>query len=161
MKRPNLRLPDRAVLRAALSYNPQTGVLTHRSGPRAGQVTGSPNSDGYLLVGVLGGRYVASRVIFKMQTGREPEQVDHENLDRSDNRWRNLRAATKSQNACNSAHRPNRHGFKGVYVTKGLWQSKIQWGGVRRWLGSFKTAWAAHQAYRRAAKKLHGQFAHA
>lgn len=161
MKRPNKRIPDRSVLLAALSYNAQTGVLTHRTGPKAGRETGSPNSDGYLLVGVLGGRYCASRIIYKMMTGREPEQVDHENLDRSDNRWRNLRAATKSQNACNSEHRPNRHGLKGIYIKNNRWQAKIQWQGVRRWLGSFKTAWAAHQAYRRAAKKLHGAFAHA
>jgi len=45
--------------------------------------------------------------------------VDHRNLDKGDNRWDNLREATRSQNMANtSLPSTNTSGFKGVIWSK-------------------------------------------
>lgn len=52
-------------------------------------------------------------------TGEDPGDlfVDHINRDPSDNRWANLRLATRSQNGANSVRREKPHG-RGVYLCR-------------------------------------------
>jgi hypothetical protein len=163
-----LPLPDRSVLLAHLSYDRRTGVVTRLFDPNgrrstnsrfAGKPTGTLNGEGYLSLRLGQGRYLVHRIIFKMETGIEPPEVDHWNLDRSDNRWRNLRAADTCQNRQNCPSRANKCGYRGVYASKGMFQSKIQDHGERVYLGSFPTASRAARAYRRAARLFHGEFA--
>jgi hypothetical protein len=50
-----------------------------------------------------------------MVGGWPSADIDHVNQDRSDNRWVNLRAASRSQNVLNSGlHKNNTSGFRGV-----------------------------------------------
>lgn len=98
-----------------------------------------------------------------MMTGRwPPKNVDHRNRITDDNRWRNLRLATQSQNCANSVAKKNDR-FKGVHWDK----ARNRYGATimvnRRsiGLGRFFTARAAHAAYLTAARKYFGEFARA
>ncbi len=89
-------------------------------------------------------------------------QLDHENLDKKDNRRANLRLATNQQN---QANRPpgknNTSGIKGVHwhkMAKG-WAARIGVNGRRFHLGTFGTAEDARLAYQEAAIKFFGEFA--
>lgn len=90
------------------------------------------------------------------------EFVDHENLNPLDNRRSNLRLANRSQNGTNSArHKNNTSGYKGVAYSKRehKWQASITHNGKMKWLGYFPTSELAYEAYCKAAKELHGEFA--
>ena len=89
--------------------------------------------------------------------------VDHINHDGMDNRRANLRPATHSQNLC---HRGKRSGatqskYKGVYWRKKnrKWQALITFQRKKIYLGYFRSEIDAANAYDRAARKYHGEFA--
>ena len=89
--------------------------------------------------------------------------TDHANKDTLDNRRRNLRPASKSQNGCNKRiSQRNRSGFKGVgfHLAKGRWRSRITVAGKRKTIGYFATPEDAYEGYKIAAVKYHGEFAH-
>lgn len=91
-----------------------------------------------------------------------PDDVDHRDLNKANNKWTNLRLATRSQNVANGARRTdNRSGFKGVTRRGNKWEARIRAGGLLHYLGLFETTEAAHEAYCAAAAKLHGEFARA
>lgn len=92
--------------------------------------------------------------------------VDHINHDKLNNRRSNLRVCTGSQNMMNKVKRAdNTTGFKGVgkrseYISKPYYaQIKVQT--KRLHLGTFATPQEAHEAYKQAALKYHGEFANA
>lgn len=154
-------------VRELLIYDPNTGAFRWRVtlGNRA--VAGSPaggldKSSGYIRVRINGRNYQCQRLAWAYMLGRWPEKiVDHENRVRSDNRWINLRAATRAQNNQNREQRAGASGFKGVHQAPGSssWTSKIQVNGKQIHIGSFATAEEAAAAYEVAAKKHHGEFA--
>lgn len=87
---------------------------------------------------------------------------DHKNRYGLDCRRRNLRSATKSQNAANAlAHSDNRSGIKGVWWNSRdkCWHAQICYQGNRKHLGCFASAPEAGAAYKKAAKKYFGAFA--
>jgi hypothetical protein len=98
-------------------------------------------------------------------TGEWPkDQIDHKNGNRSDNRFCNLREATRSQNLANSAKPcPNQSGLKGVCWNKalGYYVAQIRINGKNVGLGYFKSPMDAHLAYCRAAQEHYGDFARA
>lgn len=88
--------------------------------------------------------------------------VDHINGDPLDNRRCNLRTATVSQNQMNSRKRGGcTSAFKGVTWNKssGKWQAQIKLEGKSTYLGLYGTEQEAHQAYVKAAREMHGEFA--
>jgi hypothetical protein len=96
----------------------------------------------------------AHRIIWAMQHGRWPKEVDHINRDKSDNRLVNLRETTRSHNLANQSKLP-----KGVVVLRGKYfQAVIGIDGTRKYLGSFPSAEAARAAYVAAHKAHHGEF---
>lgn len=89
------------------------------------------------------------------------QKTDHKDHDGLNNRRRNLRRCSHSQNRYNSVRRSdNRSGFKGVSQRKsGRWSTYISAEKRRINLGCFDTVLEAASAYNTAAKKHHGRFA--
>lgn len=122
-------LPDIALIRNRVGYQPDTGELTwlprrpedFQSGGSISQQTrakqwntrcsGKPAFNSVAPTGYLVGPFgsgiqlAAHRVAFAIQNGRWPSMIDHINGDRTDNRWLNLREVTPRQNAMNCAVR--------------------------------------------------------
>jgi hypothetical protein len=151
-------------LREVLAYDPDTGIFTwiSPSGRRAkqGDRAGSFNTSiKYRVIGIDGVRYYEHRLAYLYMTGKWPEiDLDHINCNKSDNRWRNLREATMSQNLANVAFwGHNTSGIKGVQWHKkaGRWTSAI----AGEYLGLFDTKEQASEAYRSAAIRKFGNFA--
>lgn len=95
--------------------------------------------------------------------GARPDAfVDHQDGDGLNNRRKNLRSATRSQNAMNAeGHIDSTSGVKGVHWSKrhGRWKSEICANGKRKHIGLFDTVEDAAAAYAQAASDLHGEFA--
>ena len=160
--------PDPSIVRQHFNYNPETGELRWRIGSRrrkAGELAGTPckTEKGRVSVGFQNQNYRAHIIAWVCQTGEWPtHQIDHINEDPSDNRWANLRSATKSQNMRNITKiKSNTSGFKGVGWHKQMkkWRAYIKVDGRMYHLGLFDTKEDAAVAYADAAAKLHGTFA--
>jgi HNH endonuclease len=82
---------------------------------------------GYRHGAIRGVTYLAHRVIWKMQTGKWPEEIDHIDGNSSNNAWSNLRSVSRRSNRRNSARqRQNQSGVTGVRRTnRGGWQAFI------------------------------------
>lgn len=95
-------------------------------------------------------------------TGAFPERhVDHINGIRNDNRWSNLRIATRQQNNSNVKKRvDNQSGVKGVHWSKPdrKWVAGIRVNGTRYHLGYFSAKADAAQCYNGAAALAFGEF---
>lgn len=160
-------------LRELLHYDPDTGIFTRikivapQSRIRVGDVAGSKNHDGYWRI-KLGGRagrvYGAHRLAWLYMTGKWPEvEIDHIDLDPSNNRWSNLREANRSTNIANTRRRSdNTSGFKGVYRGEGKarpWRAEISLHKKRIFIGAFETMEEAKAAYDARAIEHYGEFA--
>lgn len=159
-------------LKRRLHYNPETGVFTwlethvHRLGKEAGSVkAGEVSKDGrrYRYINISGVPYRANRLAWFYMTGKWPDgDVDHENLIRDDNRWSNLRDATRAQNNVNSAlPTHNKSGFKGVSFDKAnkKWVAQMSVENRTVKIGRFATPELAAEAYRAAIVARFGEFA--
>lgn len=185
-------LPSQAYLQACFDYDPKEGILrwkarpvthfndgrrhpasvncrrwnTKFAGKIAGYVTKHTNGAEpyhFHLVGIDKQMYVASRIIWKLMTGNDPENIDHKNCNSLDNRFENLRECTVSQNGANvPGHRkPTFAGLKGVTQNRNKFKADITVRGKHYYLGAFDTAQEAHEAYCKAAKLHFGEFARA
>ncbi len=98
-------------------------------------------------------------VCYFLQTGDWPKlELDHKNLDGSDNRWDNLRPATAlQQNQNRRAHRDSKTGVKGVtwkpHAKK--YAATIQANKKWMFLGYYNTVEEAAAAYAAANAKYH------
>lgn len=167
-------LPDQTTLRKLLDYNPETGSLTWRERPASmfegrersashcaaiwnARYAGTPalaakKANGYLY-GSIDDRHVhAHRVAFKWMTGVDPDDVDHIDGDRTNNRYANLRNCTRSENLRNAKrNKRNQTGVSGVRIKRGKWNARI--GSLN--IGTFDTFEEAASA-RKAAEREHG-----
>lgn len=148
-----------------IRYDPDTGLFywtVPRPKIRVGEVAGSLHYKGYVIIELYGVPYFAHRLAWFYVTGKWPKnQIDHINRERADNRFANLREATHGQNRANS-RTTNRHGFKGVTFHKWLkekpYSAQITFKKKVIYLGCYATAKEAHDAYKKAAIKMHGEF---
>jgi HNH endonuclease len=164
-------------LNELLSYDDQTGVLTWKILPATsrsnichnnkcgGKVAGTIGAKGYIMIGIGKVYYLAHRIIWKLMTGCDPiDIVDHEDTDRGNNRWGNLREASNGPNIQNSRIRKdNKSGIKGVHWDKhhNAWKATLSVEGKQIQLGRYKRLEDAAEVRRRAAERLHGEFARA
>lgn len=153
-------------LRELLSYDPETGVFTRivgRPGPnaRAGDIAGCDNGQGYIRIYVDGKPYKAHRLAWLYKHGEFPQEIDHIDCDRSNNRIANLRPVTRGQNRTNcGAYKSNTSGFKGVSFNRRSqkWIAQIQKGGRKIGLGYFATPEEASARYASAVNEFHGEY---
>lgn len=168
------RVPmTRDEVRAALDYDPDTGVFRWRVRPDrdhswnlrfSGEVAGNTMTHGYRCMNILGKLHLAHRLAWLWMTGEMPAgHIDHINGDRSDNRWCNLRLATNSQNQMNRALSPkNVSGVKGVTWNKKqkTWVAHLTVNEKQMHLGQSRSLDVAVKLRRDAEAKYHGEYAH-
>ena len=132
-------------LKELFDYDPLIGVLVWRTRPRehfstdrgwssynarfSGNPAGGPASRGYLRVFVDGSSFLVHRIIYKLIHGLDPEQIDHINGVRDDNRASNLRSVTGQVNHQNiKLPANNTSGIIGVNWSK----QKLKWRAIIR-----------------------------
>lgn len=159
-------------VRSILDYDPKTGIFHWRyrhdcpqkwNTRYAGRIAGTAKGAGYHWIQVKGPvAYAAHRLAWLYVTGAwPPEQIDHKNGNRSDNRIANLRPATNSNNSCHKRIQSNNtSGFVGVCFNTqiGKWEARIN---IKRkciYRAFFRTAEAAHEARQIALPLAHGEF---
>lgn len=134
-------------LKELLHYDPETGLFTwkvSRGGVKAGSITGCYGCHGYLRISIDGKRYLSHRLAFLYIDGAfPPEQVDHINEVKDDNRWCNLRHATHGQN------QKNQKSINGYSFDPGAgkYRANTRISGRIKHLGLFRTKLAAAYAY--------------
>ena len=138
-----------------VNYDPETGEFTDKIG---GHKVGYVSTKGPIMVY---GEY-AHRLAVLAMTGKEPEaDVDHRDMNCQNNKWSNLREATRSQNRCNTpVRKDNKLGIKGVHRRGDRYVAQIQINGKKKCLGTYDTPEEASEVYQRAAAELHGEFHH-
>ena len=151
-------------LKELLHYDPETGIFTRRVAcsfrAPVGAVAGWVTGHGYRSVSIDYKPHLMHRLAFLYMTGEwPPEDVDHINGNRTDNRWANLRHASRSENNQNIAG-PKSHnrstGLLGAWPSRnGGFFSRIRVNGKITKLGHFPTPEAAHAAYLKAKDELH------
>lgn len=149
-------------LKKKLIYDPETGYFTRLStGKIITRVVSKKKP--YIQVFLDGKEYLGHRLAWFYMTGSWPQdEIDHEDLDKSNNRWSNLRPATRIQNASNIQRtKRNSSGYKGVHFNKRAKKFTAQIGFKNKlhYLGYFDSAEEAAQVYNDAAIRLHKEFA--
>ena len=160
-------------LKSIFEYDAVAGRLiwkTSTRGHRAGEVAGAlqtskRRSAEYRQICIGRGTSeittLEHRLVFLWHHGYLPKQIDHINLNKTDNRIENLREANSSTNQMNVPVRVfTKSGLKGVHwdQSRGKWMARIKINGKHVFLGRFDTPEEAYEA-RKAAQHLHGEFA--
>lgn len=150
-------------LKKLVHYDPETGEFTwlvDRGRAKAGTKAKRGRSP-YIELRIEGKLYLGHRLAWFYMTGEWPPRVDHEDTNKRNNCWSNLREATHQQNLCNRGrNKNNTTGYKGVYLLEpGKYKASIKENGKSKHIGIFDSPVAAHQAYSAAALRLHGEFA--
>lgn len=155
-------------VRRRLDYDPATGNFTwtgegmpaNTASRMKGKIVRGYVKSGYLIVRICGKQVRAHRLAVFWMTGEWPaEEADHENRDRLDNAWRNIRDASKSENMRNTiARADNSLGVKGVSKLKGRFVARLTVNGRQVLRRSFDNLEAARRAYRFASFWHHGSF---
>jgi hypothetical protein len=155
-------------LREYILYEPLTGVmywkkvLSNRTKP--GNLCGANvDSKGYGRVCFEAKQYRAHRIAWALYYGEQaPEQIDHVNGNRLDNRIANLRAATNAENCRNAKKgKNNRSGFVGVTFHKAArkWAAGIMYNRKHIYLGLYEDIQDAVNARKQAEVVYFGEFA--
>ena len=164
-------------LRSVFDYDSKAGLVFWKkrkgktvgerrfNGSRAGKRAGCTcKKRGYRLVTVnrMGEKktWLEHRLCFYIHHGWLPVNIDHINRVKDDNRIKNLRGATASQNVMNSnARRDSLTKVKGVYPVKGGgYDVQIQFKKKRYYLGHFKCIEDAKRVRKEKEKELFGEF---
>lgn len=129
-------------VRSLLHYRPDTGQFVRRIGRRghaAGELAGSVNSKGYVVIGIDGRPRLAHRVAWLYVTGEWPDgQIDHIDGDKENNSWANLRLVDAFTNHKNKKLlKTNTSGVPGVRLKREKWEASIRPDNTYIYLGTF------------------------
>ena len=139
-------------LKEVLHYDSETGVFTWlvSSCVKIGNVAGTTNSNGYIIICIDRKQYRAHRLAWLYVHGDFPdEDTDHINHIRGDNRINNIRCVSRQCNMRNASMKSNnKSGIVGVSWHKGAckWVASIRAEGHSIHLGTFDDIGDAEQA---------------
>lgn len=127
-------------------YDPETGVLIRKiassRNSKIGDIAGWTDKKGYRSLKIDWKTYKVHRVIWLWMTGKMPVgEIDHDNRQKSDNRWKNLKDVTGAENTKNKKlYSSNKSGCAGVFFRESpqSWSATISANGKRFRLGCFK-----------------------
>ena len=143
-------------------YNPNTGWLHWIDSPcnpiPAGSRAGSLSEEGYIRVTYQRHRYMAHWIIWALLKGEWPiGLIDHRDNNGANNRAENLRLASVERNMANRRRGPGVTNLRGAQYRSrdGTWVAICG----RKYVGTFATEQAAHEAWKKAAVKRYGEFA--
>jgi HNH endonuclease len=149
-------------LKNKLTYDPETGFFTWLS---SGKKAGNLGQNGYNYVRVNYILYLASRLAHLYMLGVWPSQeIDHIDRNPSNDSWKNLRAASYTENKWNRKRSmKTKSGFKGVFSDSrnrtNPWYARITVNRKLLFLGGFKDPAEAARVYDKAAQQYFGEFA--
>lgn len=171
------------VLNKLLEYHPDSGVLVWKERDfslldlfpdmaarniksfnkiHAGKEALTANLDGYKHGNVLKNRILAHRAMWIMVYGYNPDcDIDHINMNRSDNRISNLRLAHRSENMWNRGPQANNiSGLKGAHISlsTGVITSSISVNGVSYRKSGFSSVQDAHDWYVGMSHEVHKEY---
>jgi len=141
------KTPSQRKLKEDFTYNPITGNFLRYDGA-FGYIT----KQGYSSILYEGETYLIHRLIWKWVHNEEPDEVDHINGDRLDNRLINLRNAGRKTNSRN--HKKVKHntsGFTGVTRISRIqaikeWCARVSINGEKIHIGVYETPQEAADA---------------
>ena len=139
-----------ARLKELAHYDPATGIFTG--------ISIFKHDKGYLMTRIDGRNQYLHRLAVLYMTGKFPPQdTDHANGIRDDNRWLNIKPKTYSENQQNRGgpQKNNKTGFLGVRMYGGRFMAKIRVNRKDHYLGMYGTPEEAHVAYMAAKRVLH------
>lgn len=164
------------ILKETLSYDKETGLFTWLVRPlrhfnnkhamnsfnsiKPGSEAGTENNNGYIAIEILGNVYLGHRLAWFMEHGYWPKNnIDHIDGNKSNNKIKNLREATGSENIQNlkKAMSNNKLGVLGVFYNKKSckYQAQIGLNGKVTILGLFDSVDEASNAYISAKRTMH------
>lgn len=126
---PSLHEISQDMLHKFYSYDPNSGVMTYRLPTRqhkVGDIVGFKHSGGYIGFSHDNKQYLLHRIIWLYMTGEFPEQVDHIDHDRTNNKWDNLRDVDNTTNSKNCSISTNSStGVNGVSKIKATGKFRV------------------------------------
>ena len=127
-------------IRDVIDYRPETGEFVWKIDAarrcKAGSKAGSlRKKDGYYTIYYQGHHYGAHRIAWFLMTGEQPPPlVDHEDTNRSNNKWENLRNLSYQANSMNrkkslvGVTRDRKHDAWIAYIYCGGKREHLYWG---------------------------------
>ena len=118
---------------------------------KVGQQFGTKHNRGYRQGRINSKLYLEHRLIWLLHYGEWPNEIDHINGDKSDNRIENLRDLTHKQNMLNQGSRKGTSKHRGIFWSKdhSKWRVKFCIDGIYHHIGLFETEELALEASNR------------
>lgn len=148
------------------SYDPETGIFIRKiaiaKSSKVGEVAGGKDNKGYIRIRINGSKYRAHTLAWIYMYGEIPQQIDHINGIKDDNRICNLRIADNFINSQNKHTKPksNKTGYFGVHFDNGSkkFRARISHKGKYIHLGLFDDPSEAEKVYLQEKRRIHEGF---
>lgn len=155
------------ILKKYLHYDPLTGTWTWLrtacSTAVAGSIAGTISVHGYRIITFRGTKHRSGRLAWFYMTGEWPsEEIDHEDRDKTNDRWFNLRDLDHPSNQLNrDLQSNNASGARGVHWDENRfqWCAQVKKDGINYFAGRFNRLENAIAARDTKAIELHGSLA--
>jgi hypothetical protein len=150
-------------IKSIFKYNPETGVFkwlySGRGIKKYKDMVAGCKKTKYVYIKLNQVSVTAHRLAWLYMTGEYPvNEIDHIDGDGHNNKWNNLREATRSNNCLNSK-RKNRYGIRGVRKNgKNGYSAEARINKKYYYLGTYPTVREAGKAYEQFAIENHLDF---